>query len=91
MLKYRDLVRLPGFSVLSSQKTIEEINESKKQPLYKFLFGSKAFLQTLPCCKIDEVLSSIIAYSIIKASNQNDDEIALLSFAFSKLYFSAFS
>ena len=39
MLKYRDLVRLPGFSVLSSQKTIEEINESKKQPLYKFLFG----------------------------------------------------
>jgi len=38
-IKYRDLVRLPGFSVLSAQNTISEINESKKQPLHKFLFG----------------------------------------------------
>ena len=39
LIKYRDLVRLPGFSVLSAQNTISEINESKKQPLHKFLFG----------------------------------------------------
>lgn len=39
LLKYRDLVRLPGFSALSAQNTISEINESKKQPLHKFLFG----------------------------------------------------
>lgn len=39
LIKYRDLVRLPGFSALSAQNTISEINESKKQPLHKFLFG----------------------------------------------------
>lgn len=38
-LKYRDLVRLPRFDVLSAQKTIEEINNSKKQPFYKLIYG----------------------------------------------------
>ena len=38
-IKFRDIVRLPGFSTLSTKKLIDEINNSKSQPLYKFIYG----------------------------------------------------
>lgn len=38
-LKYRDIVRLPGFSIISAKKIIEEINNSKNKPFYRFIYG----------------------------------------------------
>ena len=38
-IKFRDIVRLPGFSTLSTKKLIDEINNSKNQPLYRLIYG----------------------------------------------------
>ena len=38
-LKYRDIVRLRGFDVTSAKNLIEEINNSKKKPFYRFIYG----------------------------------------------------